>query len=62
MKQEEIDKTRISSPRTDTETGQEHLPPEEDREKSLQALEMMYKRGLINEQEFKQRHAEIVGS
>lgn len=48
-----------TSAMTDTEAGNEHLDPDEDRKKSIEALETMYARGLVGEGEYKKRLEEL---
>lgn len=49
----------LTSAQTDTEAGNEHLDPDEDRAKSIEALKAMYARGLIGESEYKKRLKEL---
>lgn len=49
------DKVKLTDSGTDTETGNEGLPKEQDAQKSLKALEEMYARGLIPEEVYEQR-------
>ena len=48
-------KINLTSAGTDTESGHEGLSSEDDKEKSLAALKIMYERGLIHEGEYKKR-------
>ena len=53
------DPHRTTTASTDTEAGAEQLPEDQDREQSLKALEAMYKRGLIPEEEYQARLKEL---
>lgn len=52
-------KAILTNAQTDTETGTEGLPPEEERERSLDALQVMHQRGLISDDEFEKRKSEL---
>ena len=55
----DIDKAELTTALTDTETGSEGLSKEEDRKKSIQALEAMHAQGLIPEDVFEKKMADL---
>lgn len=44
---------------TDTETGNQNLPDKQDHKKSIQAITVMYEKGLMNKDEYESRLREL---
>lgn len=56
------DPHRSTTAQTDTEAGHEKLPDDQEKARSINALKVMYKSGLIKDSEYQQRLAELEAS
>lgn len=57
--QDPKDKAFLTTETTDTETGCENCAPEEELRRSLEALEALFRRGLIDEATYQLRRDEL---
>tara|TARA_B100000745_G_C19924447_1_gene310929 strand:- start:84 stop:275 length:192 start_codon:yes stop_codon:yes gene_type:complete len=55
-------KAKLTNAQTDTESGAEGLPPEEEMRRSLDALKVMHQRGLISDQEYETRKQDFISN